>query len=424
MSAGEHRPGHRRPTPMSRRQFLRRSAGAAVALPSLSAILAACSKPGTVSGGGSTGPSAFPIARQDNPVTLPMNGEPIPADTPIEKGATLQVYNWADYMWKKVLSEFEDKFDCHIEWTTFNNISEAVQKMSSGQITADVFFPTIDVLGKLVQAKLLQPLQHELIPNLPKYMWKEYQNPFYDQGWRYTVPYTIYTTGIAYRRDHISDDQVAQEGWDILWNPKYKGKVGAYDDYRETLSLGLLKNGVTDLNTGSQADITKAKEDILTLINDQNAALDINGVYVKLPDDVFSAHLAWSGDIIGAQWYMPKGVSTDVLGYWFPSDFQGPVNNDTITIPASSQNPRLAHEFLNFMTEKHYAFQNFTWNGYQPPLTSMNPDTLIPKGYVPKTVPEAIVRPEQFDKGLFELELSPSVDEIWLNAWDEIKAGA
>ncbi len=415
-----------RPQPhpmMSRRQFLRRSAGAALAMPSLSAILAACSKPGTTTGGNGQA-SSFPIARKDSPVTLPMNGEPIPADTPIEKGATLQIYNWADYMWKKVLSEFEDKFDCKIEWTTFNNMSEAVQKLSSGQVTADVFFPTIDVLGKLVQAKLLQPLQHELIPNLPANMWSEYQNPFYDQGWRYTVPYTIYTTGIAYRRDHVGDDDVAQAGWDILWDPRFKGKVGAYDDYRETLSLGLLKNGVTDLNTGSEADITASKEQILKLISQSNAQLDINGVYVKLPDDVFWVHLAWSGDIIGAQWYLPKGVTTDVLGYWFPEDSQGPVNNDTITIPASAQHPRLAHEFLNFMLDEKYAFQNFTWNGYQPPLTSLNPDTLIPKGYVPKTLPEAIVKAEQFDKGLFELELAPAVDEVWLNAWDEIKAGA
>jgi spermidine/putrescine transport system substrate-binding protein len=424
MDFEQHAPRHRRSAPLTRRQFLQRSAGAAIALPTLSAILAACSKPGTSSSGGGATPTAFPIARKDNPVTLPMTQDPISADTPIEKGATLQIYNWADYMWKKVLKEFQDQFDCKVEWTTFNNMSEAVQKLSSGQVTADVFFPTIDVLGKLVQAKLLQPLQHDLIPNLPANMWAEYQNPFYDQEWRYTVPYAIYTTGVAYRRDHIDDKTVAEAGYGILWDPKYKGKVGIYDDYRETLSLGLLKNGITDLNSASEADITKAKDDILSLINDNNAQMTINGVYVKLPDDVFWVHHAWSGDIIGAQWYMPKGVSTDVLGYWFPPDSQGPVNNDTITIPASAQHPRLAHEFLNFMMDKKYAFQNFTWNGYQPPLTSIKPQTLIPEGYVPKTLPEAIVKPEQFNDGLFELELAPNVDELWLNAWDEIKAGA
>lgn len=407
---------------ISRRDFLRRSAATGIAVPSLSAILAACSKPGTSAS--SRGDGAFALARQNNPVTLPMNGEPIPADTPIEKGATLQVYNWADYMYKKVLAEFEDKFGVKIEWTTFNNMSEAVQKLSSGQVTADVFFPTIDVLSKLAQAKLLQPLQHDLIPNLAANMWPQYQNPFYDQGWRYTVPYAIYTTGVAYRRDHIDDAEVADKGWDILWDTKYAGKIGIYDDYREALSLGLLKNGITDLNTTSQADITRSKDALLNLISTTNAQLTINGVYAKLPDGVFWVHHAWSGDIIGAQWYLPKGVSTDVLGYWFPKDDLGPVNNDAISIPSTAQSPRLAHEFLNFLLDKKYAFQNFTWNGYQPPLTSMNPDALIPQGYVPKTLPEAVVTPEEFDNGLFELELAPSTDEMWLSAWDEIKAGA
>lgn len=409
---------------MSRRQFLRRSAGAAVALPSMAAILAACSKPGSNSGGTSGSP-AFPLARPDNPVTLPLVGEPISASTPIEKGATLQIYNWADYLWKKVITEFADTFGCKFEYTTFNNMSEAVQKLSSGQVSADVFFPTIDVLGKLVEAKLLQPLNHDLIPNLPANMWPEFQNPFYDQGWRYTVPYAIYTTGIAYRRDHISDSAVADAAYNAYWDPSVKGKVGVYDDYREALILGLLHNGITDVNTGNAADIEKAKADILDLINTQNALLDINGTYAKLPDDVFWVHQAWSGDIVGAKWYLPKGVSTDVLGYWYPPDRRGDVANDTIAIPASAKNPRLAHEFLNFMLDNKYAMQNFSgYNGYQPPLNSIDPNSLIKDGIVPPTLPAAVVRPEDFDKGYFPMELSPSVDEIWLSAWDEIKAGA
>jgi spermidine/putrescine-binding protein len=89
------------------------------------------------------------------------------------------------------------------------------------------------------------------------------------------------------------------------------------------------------------------------------------------------------------------------------------------------QNPRLAHEFLNFMLDQKYAMQNFAqWNGYQPPLTSIDPSTLIPKGIVPKSEPMSVVTPQDFDAGYWLLELSPSTDQIWLNAWDQIKAGA
>ena len=76
---------------MSRREFLRMSAGAAVALPSAAAILAACTKPGQ-------GSSGFELSRSDHPVTLPMNGQPIPTDTPLEQNAELLLYNWQDYI--------------------------------------------------------------------------------------------------------------------------------------------------------------------------------------------------------------------------------------------------------------------------------------------------------------------------------------
>ena len=161
---------------------------------------------------------SLPLAREDAPITLPYVGEPIPTDTPIEAGATLQVYNWDAYMYKKVLRAFEDQYDVKIEWTTFNNMEEGISKMSSGQIQADVFFPTVDYLNRLVEAKLLQPLNHDLILNLDANVWPQLQNPFYDQGWR-SRPYVIWNTGVGYRRDHIDDAEMAEKGYRILVGP-------------------------------------------------------------------------------------------------------------------------------------------------------------------------------------------------------------
>jgi spermidine/putrescine transport system substrate-binding protein len=424
-----YRPRYRRLTPITRRQFLRRSAGAAIALPSLSAILAACSKPGTTANGGGPSGSGLPyqLARPDHPVTLPLHDDiPAIADgLQPEQNATVQLYNWDAYMWKFVLGKFDDQYDTNYEWTTFESISgEAAQKLSSGQVKADVFWPTVDYMGKMVAAKLFRPLNHSYIPNLPNNVWPSFQNPFYDQGWLYSVPYTIYTTGIGYRRDHISDDEVATKGWDIFWDPKYKGKTGIYDDYREAISLALLRNGITDLNTADPSALDKAKADLLELISSMDIRATINGAYAKLPEDEFWLHQAWSGDMVGAQWYLPKGVSTDVLGFWWPEDGKGPIGNDTMVVLAGGQNPVLAHLFLNFMLDEHWAVKNFSWNGYQPPLTSLNPDNLIGQGYVPQTLDKAIVRQEDFDRGLFELELTPADDQKWQDVWDEFKAGA
>ncbi len=416
--------------PMSRRDFLRRSAGAAIAVPSAAAILAACTKPGTNTNRSSVEEQLLANpARPDHPVTLPLYQDPISATTPIETGATLQIYNWTDYLWPHLFREFEDqysKYNVKVTLTTFNDIDEGVAKLSAGQVKPDVFFPDPSELTKLVVSKLLQPLQHELLPNLAANYWREFQNPFYDQGWRYTVPYTIYTTGIAYRRDHIPDSKIKSMSnpYEILWDPEYKGKVTIYDDRRETLAMGLIKNGIKDVNTGDASLITKSKNDILALINATDAQLTINGIYSKMAEDVYWVGSSWSGDVCSAAfYYLPKGVSPDVLGFWYPADGGGVIGNDLMTIPASSPNPRLAHEFINFMMNKKNSFANFTnFNGYQTPMTSINPGALVPN-VIPPSLSEAVVVPTFFDTGSFILGVSPAVDALYSQAWDEIKAG-
>lgn len=405
---------------MDRRTFLRRAGGAALTLPSLSAILAACTKPGQLP----AGVELLPPARRDAPVKLPLFQDPISTSTPIESGATLRVYNWDDYMYKRVLKEFKKEFDCDLEWTTFNNMEEGIVKMATGQIQADVFFPTIDYLSRLVEAKLLLPLNHELIPNLEANVWPQFQNPFYDLEWRYTVPYTIYTTGVAYRRDHIEDAEAAEKGYDLLWDSTYRGKIGVYDSYRDAIGLALLRRGVTDLNTGDGAAITQAKDDLIDMIEKTDARLSINGVYVKLTEDELWASQSWSGDIVSSQYYLPKGVKTDVLGYWYPPDRKGSINNDLIVVPSTATNPRLAHEFLNFFLDKKWGFSNFAdWNGYQPPFDSIKPKQLISDEIVPATVPDAVLTKQDFDAGYFQLELTPEVDQLWLDGWDEVTVG-
>jgi spermidine/putrescine transport system substrate-binding protein len=406
---------------MSRRRFLQRAGAAAVATPSLAAFLAACAKPGALP----PGVKLLAPARQNRPVTLPLYGrEPVATDAPIEKGATLQVFNWADYLYKKTLREFQDAFDVTVEYTTYNNMEEGIAKIRSGQIAPDVFFTDIDKLNKLVEAQLLQPLNHDLIPNLDANIWPVYQNPFYDQGWRYTVPYVTWTTGIGYRRDHISDDEVVTKGYDILWDTAYQGRTGIYDDYRAALSMSLLKNGITDVNTGDEADLKLAADDLVRLIDTTNARVGINNAYVPLPADDLWVVQAWSGDMAGAQYYLPKGVSTSVLGYWYPSNRKGSVNNDTMTVPVSSQHPVLAHAFLNFMLSKKYSFENFAdWVGYQPPQNSINPNSLIADKVIPASMPDAVVRQTDFKTGYLELELDKNTDQLWFDAWDEVTSG-
>jgi spermidine/putrescine transport system substrate-binding protein len=407
----------------SRRQFLARTGIGALAIPSIGAILAACTKPGT----GGDASEAIPIARPDRPVQLPLNGEPIAASTPIESGATLQVYNWDDYMYKKVLKAFEDQYDCTVEWTSFNNMEEAIKKMQAGQVKPDVFFPTTDYVSRLVETDLIQPLQHELLPNMEQNVWQAYWDPgpYYDLDWRYTVPYTIYTTGVAYRRDRVTDELANERRYDLLWDSTYSGSISYYDAYRDALGMAMVRNGDMDPNSGDETVINNAKLAIMQILNDYDGRLTTNGAYAKLPEGEFTVAQSWSGDIVGSWNYLPKGTSPDVLGYWYPLDEPGMVGNDLIVVGGESQNPRLAHEFINFFLDNKWGYMNFAeWNGYQPPLNIINPAKLRSESWWPPGLGEnAVVSEEMFRHGLEQGQLDPDADKKWLDAWNEIKAG-
>jgi spermidine/putrescine transport system substrate-binding protein len=248
------------------------------------------------------------------------------------------------------------------------------------------------------------------------------------------VPYAVYTTGIGYRRDLIPDAQIRgmSNPYDILWDTKYKGKIGIYDDYREAISMALLKNGITDLNTGNKNYINQAQQALVSMISAVNVRTSINGAYIGIPKGTYDVHQAWSGDMVASWFYTPKqNMKTwQTLGYWFPSDRKGAVFNDTITIPASAQHPVLAHHFLDWMMTFKNAMLNFSWNGYQPPQRKADPTELTTtkssytgEPYVFPWLEDAVVHESDFHTGYFEEELTPQVDQLWHNAWQAFNSG-
>src|SRR5436190_24341950 len=103
--------------------------------------------------------------------------------------------------------------------------------------------------------------------------------------------------------------------------------------------------------------------------------------------------------MVSAPYYLPKGVSVDVIGYWYPQDRPGVVGSDIIAIPKAAKNPVLAHMFLNYMLDNKIAYSNFyNFNGYQPPQIDIDPDTLVARGAIPKDLTATVVRPEDFDR--------------------------
>lgn len=346
----------------------------------------------------------------------------IPSGLQPEKNATLKVYNWVAYINRAVVNNFAKKYNCNVEITTFNTMEEAVAKLNTGDLEFDVFVPTVDVLGPLIASKQLRPLNHSYIPNI-RQAWREFTNPFYDQAWRYTVPYTIYTTGISWRNNYVPGSPAdLANPWDFLWQSKYKGKVAILDDYRESMSLGLMKNGGTDLNTPDVNSLAAAEQSLLELAKLTDVHID-NNDYTNIPSGQMWIHHSWSGDIAAAAAYMPKGVPVEVVSYWFPANGRGPVANDTMAVLASGKNPVLAHLFLNYFLDLDNALENISWNGYMQPIAGVTPKRLVQEKILPPNLMSTVVLESYFPRGLHELAIPASAKQVWQQDWLNVSRG-
>ncbi|GAA0432944.1 polyamine ABC transporter substrate-binding protein [Acrocarpospora corrugata] len=396
------------PPSIDRRKFLLVSA--------LASVTAAC---GSDRSRRPSAASAVPLSRTDSPAALPLHDDvPMIANglSP-EKGGTLKLLNYAEYISPDVVKKFGKEHGVEVEITTFNTQEEAIAKLRNAGASFDVWFPTPDVIAKAAVGKLLQPLNKTYIGNLGN-AWPQLQNPFYDEGARYSVPYNAYTTGVGYRADKVSD----VTGYDLLWNPAYKGKAYLIDDPREALALAMLKNGSIEINTEDPAKIAQAGAWLTELVGLMNIKIGLTA-FQYVPEGQATVHHCWSGDMINAQSYLPKGVDADVIGYWYPPDTTGVVGTDSIAIPRSATKPVLAHLLLNHLLDNGIGQENFSYTGYQPALTVITPEKMVTDEFVTDQLKTAIVTPEVYARSQQIFQISPAGDALWNDTWAKFKAG-
>jgi spermidine/putrescine transport system substrate-binding protein len=320
---------------------------------------------------------------------------------------------------------FEKKYGVGVQISTFTTIDEAVAKIASGEVQFDVFVPELVFLERLAVGKVLQPLNLSYIPNLKANVWPSLANPWYDVGSHYTVPYTVYTTGIGWRADKLPgfDPSKLSHPWSALWveGPKISGKVGLLDDQHEGLTMGLLHNGVTDVNTADPKAITAAQDALTQLVSSANLKFDTNE-YQHLADGSLWLHQAWSGDMASTPAYAAKGTPATAFAYWWPTDGRGPIDNDTMAVLRGAKNPVLAHLFLNHVLNTEQAFKNFTFTYYQQPINAMTPEALVKQNLVVSNLRNTIIRESQFKNGLVQGPLSQAGEVLWENAWAAVKS--
>jgi spermidine/putrescine transport system substrate-binding protein len=421
-----------RPGSLSRREFLFRSAGAATALSGAGGLLAACAsstepESATGTGGEVLGPGGLPISRPDRRVTMPLWEDPIESNLEPETGGTFTVFNYPDYLYKKHLRDFGEKYGVKVQYTAFQNISSGIQRLASGAVTPDVMEMTPDNLSRAVAGKLIKPLNLDYIPNLKTNIWPELVSPFYDVDSHYTVPYTCYATGIAWRTDKVKEDIAGMaQPWDIFWESgAYKGKVGLLSEERETIGMALLRRGILDINTEDPAKIDQAVADLKELHDICNIKVD-DIQYQAVPEGTSWLHQAWSGDMIaGYIYYLPKGTPPTALGFWKAEKGKYPVQNDCWSICATTKKPVLAHLWLNYILDNGVAYSNFVdFNGYQPPLNEIDPDSLVSDGIVPEHLANSVLTNDDLGPDSLQFgTLTARGQQLWQDGYSEFYAG-
>ena len=437
---------HPREHRLTRRNLVRGAIGAGAAV-GVAGLAAGCQNTTTAVGAGEaggsaavrklvvprpTGPNGLPLPRPDYSVTWAIT----PDNPPIKEGlkpesGTLNLYNYADYMWPGLIKRFERQYDCQVKIATYNSADEATAKLSSGSVGFDaVIGLSANNMVTLIAQQLMLPLTHSYLPNLAKNIWAPLQDPFYDREARYTVPYVVWLDGIGWRNDKIGNDIAGMKvPWDIFWESKpWTGKVGILDDVRDALAMPMQRDAmregrIQDLNTEDAAIINKAGRDLSQLTSISNVKVDITD-YQTLPEGKSWLHHAWSGDLVSAAlYYMPKNTPPTVLSFWGP-DAGGVVQNDMLWVLSNSKKPVLAHAFLNFLLDRKNAYDNMAqYVGYTPPQNTIDADLLVKQGLIPKSLAPAVLRPDQFANNQELLALSVEGDKLWQNAWAKFKAG-
>ncbi len=342
--------------------------------------------------------------------------EPIKDGLSPEAGP-LRIFDYDAYVSPDIIAAFEEQYGVKVEITIFTTDDEAISKLASGAVDIDLHkSASTSTLFKLVDSGLIQPLNKTYLTNIGNVV-ASLRDPFYDKGGVYTVPYTVFGTGIGFRADTVDPASVS---WETLWNPEYKGVASVLDDVREGLSMAMMRKGLTDVNTSDPAVIKQAGEDLSELTDLMNIKVEIEG-YHTVPEGATTVAHTWSGDMLGAQNYLPEGTGPEVLGYWQPDPAL--VNSDTMCVMTKAKNPVLAHLFINYLLDKTNAVTNFAYVGYQPAIDGIGAQELIDEGLVPENLRSCVLTSDQIGRGYRSLQLTPEVEALWNEAWSKFTAG-
>lgn len=268
------------------------------------------------------------------------DGDPKGSDTGTSQ--VLYYFTWSDYVDRDLVQGFERRTGARVVVDTFSSNEELLAKVQSGASGYDVVVPSDFMVSIMAMQGLLAELELSGIPNA------ELIDPFlqqlpFDPHHKFSLPYFWGTVGIGYDSSVILTPPTS---WEILWDPRYKGRISMLDDQREVIGLALRAMGYS-LNSRDPALIERAKQKLIQQKPLVKVYTSESFDQLLVSGDVVLAH-AWGGPIARAMRERPS------IRYVVPRE-GGTIWTDCLAVLNTSRHKALAFRFINYLLETDVA---------------------------------------------------------------------
>lgn len=264
-------------------------------------------------------------------------------------------YNWGDYVDPQILRDFEKETGYKIVYETFDSNEAMMAKIEQGKTHYDLAFPSEYTVEMMKEKGLLEKLDHSKIKGLDN-IDERFLDQIYDPGNEYSVPYFWGTFGIIYNTEKYKAKDV--DSWAKLWDPKFKGEILSFDGARETLGIGLLKNGY-DINEKDEKILRKVKNDLVPFMANVKALL-ADEIRMYMAQGEADIGITFSGEAAKAE------VLNNKLAYIIPKEGSN-IWFDTMVIPKTSKNKEGAYALISYLLRPEVAAKNADYIHYATP---------------------------------------------------------
>ncbi len=273
-------------------------------------------------------------------------------------GQTLHVYNWGEYTGENIISGFEELTGAKVIMDNFDSNEQMYIKVANGD-AYDVLVPSDYMIQRMMQEKMLQKLEPETRKECLSELTDAIKGLPYDPKNEYSIPYFWGTVGIVYDKTKVSKEDLENEGWNIFLDQKYKGDIYLYDSERDSFMMALKALGYS-MNTTSEEELNEAYNWLVNCVQTMDPEIVTDEIIDNMAQARKALGLIYSGD---AAYVMTEN---DKMGFYMPKSGTN-LWSDAMVIPKNAKNPKLANEFVRYITSYDAAMDNSSYVGYTSP---------------------------------------------------------